>query len=99
MSATGSLMETTPVTAGAGSGSSSYGGGSSGGFVVYMLDYLVARPEKGLLAYEIGIPTIVQYWKSFEQLEAFGGSFGFPTAIWRPALLCRRCPAGKVRSC
>ncbi len=37
----------------------------------HMLDYLVARPEKGLLAYEIGIPTIVQYWRSFEQLEAF----------------------------
>lgn len=27
----------------------------------HMLDYLVARPEKGLLAYEMGIPTIVQY--------------------------------------
>jgi hypothetical protein len=27
--------------------------------------------EKGLLAYEMGIPTIVQYWRSFEQLEAF----------------------------
>jgi hypothetical protein len=37
----------------------------------HMLDYLVAHPEKGLLAYEIGIPTIVQYWRSFEQLEAF----------------------------
>jgi hypothetical protein len=37
----------------------------------HMLDYLVARPEKGLLAYEIGLPTIVQYWRSFEQLEAF----------------------------
>lgn len=37
----------------------------------HMLDYLVARPEKGLLAYEMGIPTIVQYWRSFEQLEAF----------------------------
>src|SRR4051812_43198316 len=36
----------------------------------HMLDYLVARPEKGLLAYEMGIPTIVQYWRSFEQLEA-----------------------------
>jgi Domain of unknown function (DUF4188) len=37
----------------------------------HMLDYLVARPETGLLAYEMGIPTIVQYWRSFEQLEAF----------------------------
>ena len=37
----------------------------------HMLDYLVARLEKGLLAYEMDIPTIVQYWRSFEQLEAF----------------------------
>ncbi|HEY6891657.1 MAG TPA: DUF4188 domain-containing protein [Solirubrobacter sp.] len=37
----------------------------------HMLDYLVAHPEKGLLAYEMGIPTIVQYWRSFEHLEAF----------------------------
>ena len=37
----------------------------------YMLDYLVERPEKGLLAYEMGFPTIVQYWRSFEHLERF----------------------------
>src|SRR4051812_27062834 len=37
----------------------------------HMLDYLVERPEKGLLAYEMGLPTIVQYWRSFEHLEAF----------------------------
>ena len=37
----------------------------------HMLDYLVTHPEKGLLAYEMGLPTIVQYWRSFEQLEAF----------------------------
>lgn len=37
----------------------------------HMLDYLVAHPEKGLLAYEMVIPTIVQYWRSFEHLEAF----------------------------
>lgn len=37
----------------------------------HMLDYLVAHPEKGLMAYEMGLPTIVQYWRSFEQLEAF----------------------------
>lgn len=37
----------------------------------HMLDYLMARPEKGLLAYQMGLPTIVQYWRSFEQLEAF----------------------------
>src|SRR3954453_5397970 len=37
----------------------------------HMLDHLVAHPEKGLLAYEMGLPTIVQYWRSFEHLEAF----------------------------
>ena len=37
----------------------------------HMLDYLVSQPDKGLLAYEMGLPTIVQYWRSFEQLEAF----------------------------
>src|SRR4029450_13382060 len=36
-----------------------------------MLHYLVAHPEKGLLGYEMGLKTIVQYWRSFEQLEAF----------------------------
>ena len=50
----------------------------------YMLDYLVAHPEKGLLAYEMGIPTIVQYWRSFEQLEAFAKADGDPhAAVWR----------------
>jgi len=39
--------------------------------MTHMLDYLVAHPEKGLLAYEMGFPTIVQYWRSFEHLEAF----------------------------
>ena len=37
----------------------------------HMLDHLVARPEKGLLAYEMGLPTIVQYRRSFDHLEAF----------------------------
>ena len=50
----------------------------------HMLDYLVARPEKGLLAYEMGIPTIVQYWRSFEQLEAFAKDQDDPhLAVWR----------------
>lgn len=44
-------------------------GGRSG--MKHMLDYLVAHPQKGLLAYEMGIPTNLQYWRSFEQLEAF----------------------------
>jgi len=50
----------------------------------HMLDYLVERPEKGLLAYEMGIPTIVQYWRSFEQLEAFAKDKEDPhLEIWR----------------
>jgi hypothetical protein len=50
----------------------------------HMLDYLVARPEKGLLAYEMGIPTIVQYWRSFEHLEAFAKDQDDPHLdVWR----------------
>ena len=37
----------------------------------HMLDYLVAHPEKGLLGYQMGLPAIVQYWRSFDHLEAF----------------------------
>jgi hypothetical protein len=50
----------------------------------HMLDYLAARPEKGLLAYEMGLPTIVQYWRSFEQLEAFAKDRDDPhLEVWR----------------
>src|SRR5690348_11520995 len=50
----------------------------------HMLDYLVARPEKGLLAYEMGIPTIVQYWRSFDHLEAFAKDKDDPHLdVWR----------------
>ena len=50
----------------------------------HMLDYLVEHPEKGLLAYEMGIPTIVQYWRSFEQLEAFAKDKEDPhLEMWR----------------
>jgi hypothetical protein len=50
----------------------------------HMLDYLVAQPQKGLLAYEMGIPTIVQYWRSFEQLEAFAKDKDDPHLdVWR----------------
>src|SRR5690349_16551412 len=57
----------------------------------HMLDYLVARPEKGLLAYEMGIPTIVQYWRSFEHLEAFAKDKDDPHLdVWRPVLAPRR---------
>src|SRR5665213_1919400 len=45
-----------------------FGGGRG---VRHMPGYVVERPEKGLLGYEMGLPTIVQYWRSFEHLEAF----------------------------
>jgi hypothetical protein len=50
----------------------------------HMLDYLTAHPERGLLAYEMGLPTIVQYWRSFEHLEAFAKNSDDPhLAVWR----------------
>jgi hypothetical protein len=49
-----------------------------------MLDELVARPEKGLLGYRMGFPTIVQYWRSFEHLEAFARD---PGDLHRPTWL------------
>ena len=39
-----------------------------------MLRYLETRPEKGLLGYRLGMtpsPTVVQYWRSFGDLERF----------------------------
>jgi hypothetical protein len=50
----------------------------------HMLDYLMADPEKGLLAYQMGLPTIVQYWRSFEHLEAFAKNTDDPhLEVWR----------------
>ena len=50
----------------------------------HMLDYLVAHPEKGLLGYQLGLPVIVQYWRSFEHLEAFARDADDPhLAVWR----------------
>jgi hypothetical protein len=50
----------------------------------HMLDYLVAHPEKGLLGYQLGMPVIVQYWRSFEHLEAFARDAADPhLAVWR----------------
>ena len=50
----------------------------------HMLDYLVAHPEKGLLAYEMGLPTIVQYWRSLDHLEAFANDKDDPHVdVWR----------------
>jgi hypothetical protein len=52
--------------------------------MMHMLDYLVAHPEKGLLAYQLGFPVIVQYWRSFEHLEAFAKDAADPhLAPWR----------------
>jgi hypothetical protein len=51
----------------------------------HMLEYLVAHPEKGLLGFQLlGLTTIVQYWRSFEQLEAFARDQDDPhLAVWR----------------
>ena len=58
-------------------------GGRKGGMKA-MLDHLVAHPEKGLLGYTMGLPVIVQYWRSFDHLEAFAGDTGDPhAATWR----------------
>ncbi len=35
----------------------------------HMLDYLMAHPEKGLLGYQMGLPVIVQYWRSFDTAD------------------------------
>lgn len=50
----------------------------------HMLDYLTDHPEKGLLGYQMGLPVIVQYWRSFDHLEAFARDDADPhTAAWR----------------
>src|SRR5262249_14940481 len=49
-----------------------------------MVDYLADRPEKGLLGYEMAGFTIIQYWRSFEQLEAFAKDDADPhLEVWR----------------
>ncbi len=51
----------------------------------YMLDYLMEHPERGLLGYErYGLTTNVQYWRSFEHLEAFARDKDDPhLEVWR----------------
>ena len=39
-----------------------------------MLKELAGRPEAGLLAVTQGFPVIVQYWRSFDHLEAYARS-------------------------
>ena len=49
-----------------------------------MLKELEKHPESGFLGYTMGLPVIVQYWRSFEQLEAYARGKDF--AHW-PAWL------------
>jgi hypothetical protein len=50
----------------------------------HMLKYLSERPEKGLLGYETFGFTTVQYWRSFEHLEAFAKDENDPhLGAWR----------------
>ena len=53
--------------------------------MVRMLKYLTAHPEKGLLGFQLlGPVNIVQYWRSFEHLEAFARDEDDPhLAVWR----------------
>jgi hypothetical protein len=50
----------------------------------HMLKYLTQHPEKGLLGYETCGFTIIQYWRSFEHLEAFARDKDDPHLdVWR----------------
>ena len=50
----------------------------------YMLKYLLEHPEKGLLGYESAGLVTIQYWRSFEQLEAFAKDTDDPhLEVWR----------------
>jgi hypothetical protein len=53
--------------------------------MVHMLQYLMAHPEKGLLGFQpLGLTTMVQYWRSFDHLEAFARDEDDPhLAVWR----------------
>ncbi len=50
----------------------------------HMLDYLTEHPEKGMLGYETCGLTVIQYWRSFDHLEAFAKNESDPhLAAWR----------------
>jgi hypothetical protein len=50
----------------------------------HMLKYLTEHPDKGLLGYETCGLTIIQYWRSFDHLEAFARDESDPhLAAWR----------------
>ena len=63
--------------------------------MVNMLKELSTDPEKGLLGYRMGFSLIVQYWRSFEHLEAFARD---PGDLHRPTWLewYRRDPQGRT---
>lgn len=46
----------------------------------HMLNTLLTDPNSGLLGYTLGLPVIVQYWRSFEHLEAFAADTEQPHA-------------------
>ena len=50
----------------------------------HMLKYLTEHPDKGLLGYETAGFTVIQYWRSFDHLEAFARNDTDPhLAVWR----------------
>ena len=50
----------------------------------HMLKYLTEHPEKGLLGYETMGFVNIQYWRSFEHLEAFAKNTDDPHLdVWR----------------
>jgi hypothetical protein len=50
----------------------------------HMLKCLTEHPEKGLLGYENMGFTVIQYWRSFEHLEAFAKNTDDPHLdVWR----------------
>jgi hypothetical protein len=63
--------------------------------MVSMLKELSSHPEKGLLGYRVGFSLSVQYWRSFEHLEAFARD---PGDLHRPTWLewYRRDPHGRT---
>jgi hypothetical protein len=50
----------------------------------HMLQYVVDHPEKGLLGFQGAGATTIQYWRSYEHLEAFAKDKDDPhLAPWR----------------
>jgi hypothetical protein len=50
----------------------------------HMLKYLSEHPDKGLLGYSSAGTTTIQYWRSFEHLEAFAKDTDDPHLdVWR----------------